>query len=125
VVPFIPRIIALTILDRLGIHWFEGLPVLAFAIQPGMEKVMTANYSYRLQRSFEPHSDYLEDIRRTPKPMAVLVGGSDELFFPDRFEPLFHSIGSDVPVMVVSGLGHIDMSLAPAAFTATISELQR
>jgi len=100
-------------------------PVLAFAIQPGMEKVMTPSYSYRLQRNFEPHSDYLEDIRRTPKPMAVLVGGSDELFFPDRFEPLFHSVRSDVPVTVVPGLSHIEMSLAPAAFTAIIAELQR
>jgi hypothetical protein len=44
------------------IHWFEGLPVLAFAVQPGVENAMTSSYSYRLQKSFEPHQDYLEDI---------------------------------------------------------------
>jgi non-heme chloroperoxidase len=123
-VPFIPRIIALRILDRIGIHWFEMLPVLAFAVQPRMENAMTSSYSYRLQRNFEPHQDYLEDIRRSPRSMAVLVGGSDELFFPDQFEPLFHSVRSYVPVTVIPGLDHIEMSLSPAAFSAIISALQ-
>jgi non-heme chloroperoxidase len=78
--PFIPRVIALRILDRFGIHWFEGLPVLVFAVQPGMENAMTSSCSYRPQRNFEPHQDYLEDIRQAPKPMAVLIGGCNVLY---------------------------------------------
>lgn len=125
VAPYVPRIIALAILDRLGIHALEGLPVLAFATQPGTEQKLVASYSYRLSKNFSPHREYRKDIRDVTKPMAVLVGESDELFYPDKFAPEFQSVRADVPVTVVPGLGHIDMSLSPAAFRAITAALQR
>lgn len=116
--PFIPRIIALSILDRLALHGFEGLPVLAFAVPPDLRTVLTPTYSYRLWRNFAPHDDYLGDIARCPKPMQVLVGGADELFHADRFAPLFQSVRADVPVTVVPGPGHIAMTTTPAGVAA-------
>jgi len=115
---FMPRIIALRILRLLGVHWFEGLPVVAFAVQPGMENRLTATYSARLAMSFRSHEDFLGDLRRASKPMAILVGGADELFYADQFGPLVHSVRPDIPVQVLAGLGHIDMITAPAALDA-------
>jgi alpha-beta hydrolase superfamily lysophospholipase len=122
-VPYIPRLIALSILDRFGIHLFAGLPVLAFAVQPGMEKILTATYSYRLSRNFQPSDDYLEDFRRTTKPMVVLVGEADEAFYAGRFDPLIHKVRPDIDVTVVPGLGHIEMNVKPRGVAAVVEAL--
>jgi alpha-beta hydrolase superfamily lysophospholipase len=121
--PYVPRIVALTILSRLGIHAFEGLPVLAFGVAPESRTRLVATYSFRLQQNFEPHADYLADIRRAPNPMTVLVGANDELFHADRFAPVFRSVRDDVPVTVVPGIGHVGMILEPAALEAVASAL--
>jgi non-heme chloroperoxidase len=47
----LPRIITIASLDRLGIHWFDGFPVLSYAVSPEMRWV-TASYSYRLTMNF-------------------------------------------------------------------------
>lgn len=123
VVPFIPRFIALAVLARLGIRRFEGLPVLAFAIQPGMEEILTASYSYRLSRNFHPDADYLGDFRRTSKPMTVVIGGDDETFYADRFAPLIHTVRPDIAVNVVAGLGHVDMTVLPQGVVSVVAAL--
>ncbi len=77
--PSVPRIIGLTVLHRLGITAFEGLPVVRFAVAAGAEAVVTPWYSYRLQSNFQPHRDYGSDLRRAvsgDRPLAVLVGRS-------------------------------------------------
>jgi len=43
--PYLPRIIAQVILGRLGIHAFDGLPALAFAIAPENADRLTGVYS--------------------------------------------------------------------------------
>ena len=121
----IPRIIALRILGRLGVHWFEGLTVVAFAVQPGMESRLTAAYSARLAASFKVHDDYVADIRQASRQVAVLVGATDELFYADRFADVFHSVRADIPVTIVPGLGHIDMIMQPAALDAVRSIVLR
>ncbi|PKU23641.1 alpha/beta hydrolase [Telmatospirillum siberiense] len=123
VAPFIPRIIALVTLERMGIHRFEGLPVVAFAIQPGMEKILTTSYSYRLSRNFHPDADYLGDFRRTPKPMTVVIGADDETFYADRFAALIHTVRPDIAVSVVPGLGHVDMTVLPQGVASVVEAL--
>ena len=118
---YVPRIIALRILGHLGVHWFEGLTVVAFAVQPGMENRLTAAYSARLAASFKAHDDYVADIRQGSRPIAVLAGRADELFYADRFAEVFHSVRADIPVTIVPGLGHIDMITQPAALAAVRS----
>jgi len=46
-----PRIIALTILNRLGINWFNGLSIVAFATPPQVT-YLTSVYSFRLAVNF-------------------------------------------------------------------------
>lgn len=121
--PFIPRIIGLTILDRLGIHAFDDLTVLAFAVNPASSSNPTASYSYRLQQNFAAHADFRADIRNIRKPTRVMVGADDELFFADAFAPLFGSERSDIPVKIVPGLGHTEMSVRPEALAAITAAL--
>lgn len=119
--PYIPRLIVLGMLDRLGIHCFEGLPVVAFAVQPDMEESLTPHYSYRLARNFLPDDDFMEDFRQTTQPMAVLAGGSDEVFFTDRLAPLIHSVRQDIPVILVPNLGHVDMTVRLEGLNAVVA----
>src|SRR5579862_3560674 len=112
-----PRIIALALLNRLGIRWFNGLPIVAFATPPTVPN-LTSVYSFRLAVDFGAPRDYLAALGRSAKPAALLVGGSDELFLPDRFAPLFKSARPDLPVTIVPGIGHIGMTVSPDGIAA-------
>jgi len=114
------RIIGLTILNRLGLHTFDGLPVLAFAVPPSDPSV-TATYSWRLQQNFGPHYDYIADIRAVPKSTEVFVGSSDELFLPEQMQKIFHSTRPEVLVEVLPGLGHSEMVTNQKAIEAVVN----
>ncbi|HIJ62279.1 MAG TPA: alpha/beta fold hydrolase [Rhodospirillaceae bacterium] len=118
ITPFVPRLIALAVLERIGVHAFEGLPVVALAMVPGKDGAANATYSYRLAKNFTPSEDYRGDFRRATKPIAVVVGGADEVFFADRFAPEIHAVRPDITVLVVPGLGHFDMTTTAAGALA-------
>ncbi len=121
----LPRIIALTMLNRVGVDWFNGLPIIAFATSPKAMH-LTSIYSLRLTVDFGAPHDYLAALGRSTKPAALLVGGSDELFYPERYAPLFGPARADLPVTIVPGVGHIGMTVAPegiAAVRKTLLEL--
>jgi hypothetical protein len=121
--PFLPRIIALLALERLGIHAFDHLPVLAFAIAPDNPAGLTGQYSFGLMRAFATR-DYVADLRNARPRLAVLVGEKDELFEPALFAPTIAAARPDVPVTVVPGLTHVDMTLDPRAISAVAAALR-
>jgi pimeloyl-ACP methyl ester carboxylesterase len=113
-----PRIVALVLLNRLGIHGFDGLPIVAFATSPNAPN-LTSFYSFRLAVDFgAPRDDYLAGLARSTKPAALLVGGSDELFYPDQYAPLFKTVRPDLPVNIVPGVGHVGMTVTPEGIAA-------
>ena len=118
--PYLPRIIALLLLDRVGIHAFDYLPALAFAVAPEQADLLTARYSFRLMRAFGTN-DYAADLRNAASPIAVLVGEKDELFDASLFAPTVHAVRPDVPVTVVPGLNHIEMTTDPRAAPAIVA----
>jgi pimeloyl-ACP methyl ester carboxylesterase len=117
-----PRIIALTTLDAIGVTAFDGLPILAFAIPPENRAIQTPTYSMRLQRNLSPHSDYLDEFRRAPRPIALFVGADDDEFYADRYAPLLKPARPDLAITVLPGFGHIDMVTAPAATRAIAAD---
>jgi alpha-beta hydrolase superfamily lysophospholipase len=121
--PYVPRIIALSILDRLGIRAFEHLPVLAFAIPPDNPSGLTGAYSFRLWRAFGTR-DYIADLRTAPRPIAVIVGEKDQLFPAGLFAPTLHAIRPDVPVTVIPDLDHIELTTDPRAVPAIIAAVR-
>lgn len=118
------RIIGLMALNLIGVHRFDGLPVLAFAVPANVPSVTEA-YSWRMLRNFGPHDDFRADICSVSRPMTVLVGESDELFLPDKFKPVFDAERNDIPVVVIPGLGHADMVTNPRAIQAVVAVVQR
>jgi non-heme chloroperoxidase len=118
--PFIPRIIALMLLNRIGIHAFDHLTVLAFAIDPRRADILTSHYSFLLTRAFATN-DYAADLRNASAPISVLVGQEDELFTADKFAPTIGAIRTDVPVTIIPGLSHIELTTDPRAVPAIIA----
>jgi non-heme chloroperoxidase len=118
----VARITGISILDAFGIHHFDGLPVLTFAV-PGDVTGVTSSYSFRMQQSFQPHDDYLSDIRHVSRPMDVLVGGKDELFLPEQFASVFGSVRNDIPIVIVPGINHVGMITKPDAIQAVVKAI--
>jgi len=124
VTPFVGRIIALKILNRFGVRWFNGLPIVAFAVDPHAPVPLDATYSYRMQDNFTAPRDALARLSTVRQPLAVLVGSKDELLYADRFAPLIHRERPDVPVILVPDVDHMGMVTDPRALSAVAASLQ-
>ena len=121
--PFIPRIMALLILDSIGIHAFDYLPVIAFAISQEDAANLTGQYSLRLLRAmYTP--DYSADLKAVPLPVSVLVGERDELFTATLFAPTVQAVRSDALVKVVPELDHIEMTTDSRAVPAIVAAIR-
>jgi len=111
----IPRVVTIAWLNHVGIHRFDGFPVISYAVSPDRSRETTASYSYRLMMNFgagPQYETYLKNIRR---PAAVLVGAADEQVVADQFAPLLQRLGASIPVTIVPNMKHRDMIAAPEA----------
>jgi pimeloyl-ACP methyl ester carboxylesterase len=123
----VPRVVTIALLDRFGIYWFDGFPVLNYALSPERAQSATASYSYRLMINFgvgDRYETYLKNIRQ---PAAVLVGDADEQEFANEFEPLMQRLGVNIQVTLLPNMKHADMinnSEAAQAITRAISPVQ-
>lgn len=120
-----PRIVGLLILNRIGISWFNYLPVTMYALRPEAQKLLTPSYSFALAMNFRPHNNYRADIAAASQPMEVLVGEKDDQFYPERFAQEFGSAGGPDRVTIVPATGHIDLTLAPEAVQAAVKSIRR
>ncbi|PKN63030.1 MAG: alpha/beta hydrolase [Deltaproteobacteria bacterium HGW-Deltaproteobacteria-15] len=104
--PHTRRIIGLTMLSNIGIHWFNHLPVIDFDMpKEARDGTETLSYSYRLNTGYAPR-DYKKALRAITQPLLVVVGMSDEIFFADQFEPVI-SRYTKVKVRLMPGLTHM------------------
>jgi pimeloyl-ACP methyl ester carboxylesterase len=123
VAPYTGRLIAVSVLDGVGVHWFDNLPVLAFAVPPHSER-FTSGYSMRLLENFSPHQDDLADIRNIHKPTVVLVGMNDEFIVAENVGPVFHNQRKDVAITILPGLNHLDLVTSPGALRAITAAIR-
>ncbi|WP_428248915.1 alpha/beta hydrolase [Ferrovibrio sp.] len=121
-VAYLPRLIALAVLEQSGLHIYQHLPVLAFARQDSAGKPYT--YSFRLWANFKAHEDYAADYRRQQRAPLVLIGEQDELFNATAYEPELKAVRPDAEVRVLPGINHINLSLRPEAFAVIKAELK-
>jgi len=122
----VPRVVALTLLNRIGITRYNHLPAVAFAVNDAPRAGLVSSYSYALVSNFQPDEAYLEDIRNIRKPAAVLVGQDDEVFLADKFAQVFADAGRpDIPVTLVPGSGHVGLTLDPDARAAAVVAVER
>ncbi|MFY3383687.1 alpha/beta hydrolase [Paracidovorax sp. MALMAid1276] len=114
----IPRLVALTLLNRAGISQWNHLPVLRFALDPAARAGLTPSYSYTLAMNFRPHEDYAADIRNARGSLRIVAGQDDELFHADRYAALFADAGNPAPVTLVPGADHMGLTLSAPAVAA-------
>jgi non-heme chloroperoxidase len=119
----IPRIVALSLLDAVGVHAFASLPVTRFALNEWGKSMLTPYYSYALATNFRPRADWRASIRSAQQPMRLLAGQQDEAFFAERYAGLFQAEGKDVPVTLLPGIGHVALTLDPLAVRAAVTAM--
>ena len=122
--PFIPRIIGQSILDRLGIHWFQHLPAVAFAVTPNVPVRLAPAYSYVMLQNFAAPNDDLARFGQVHAPVALLAGAQDEIFYSDRFAPLLGPLRPAATLQVVPGVDHMGLITQPEALAAIVATLQ-
>ncbi len=128
-----PRIAALSLLNRVGISAFNGLPVLAFALPEGSERAqLTRFWSYRMVNNFGPHGEtslvpgaYRRDAERAPGPVSLLVGAHDESFYADRYAAAFAGVRPSVRVQILPGVGHMGLVSDPSAVPSVVAAIQK
>lgn len=125
----IPRIVALSVLNTVGISALNRLPVTKFALDDQARSILTPTYDFNLAANFRPRRDYVADIRSARAPRAVLAGSADEAFTTRELAGLFrpdHDQGW--MLQLLPGIGHASLILDSSAIAATVDvvrELQR
>ena len=123
--PDVPRILALTLLRRIGLACCESLPALAFAAAPGAELRQTTRYSYRLLTNFGPGLDTAPLFAKARRPIAVITGARDELMDAGRYAELVEAPGRRARSIVIPEVDHMTVVADPRAIAATLEAIQR
>lgn len=116
----IPRMVALSLLNQIGVSAFNDLIVIKFALDEHAKSLLTPEYSFALADNFRPHRNYLTDIRQMNNPCAILAGTADELFYTDKLDAIFKTQGKSCTVELLPGIGHIPLTLEPASVDAAV-----
>jgi pimeloyl-ACP methyl ester carboxylesterase len=119
------RLFALSLLDELGISWFQGLPVLHFATKATAGENRTPVYSYRLAASLQLGRNWRGLLSRISVPTQIVVGANDELFNAGQFAPLMRAINPSIGVTVVPNEGHLAMIADPEAIATIVTVWRR
>jgi len=114
--PDIPRIVAITILRRMGIDWPQSLPVIAFASAPEAANFVTSRYSFRLLVNFGPPPDWKGALAGAAGRIELIAGEKDELMDAPAYESVVAPLG--VRVTLLPGLDHMGVVHAPEALAA-------
>lgn len=116
----IPRYLAILLLNRLGIHAFDQLPVVRYALNDEAKAALTPWYAFNLVQNYRPKRDYRATIAAIERPMHVLVGADDPVFHVERFNEVFRDAGSTATVDLLPGIDHVGLVLEPRAIDAAI-----
>lgn len=121
----VPRIVALRILERIGVRWFDDLPVVRFALAEKERPLLTPKYSLALVTNFGPRRDYRRNIEAIREPCSVVDGSADEVFRSDRFAEVFRAADKSVPVTLVPEVDHVGLILDRRAIAVEIAAVDR
>lgn len=111
------RIIGLSMLNNVGIHWLDHLTMIQFnmpkAVLDGpLGDFATTSYSWRLNTSFAPRSAYLEDVAKLPA-FLLVAGAQDEAMAADQYASIMGDVTNGGRYEIVEGAAHLDIVEAP------------
>jgi pimeloyl-ACP methyl ester carboxylesterase len=126
--PATRRIIGLTMLNAFGVTALNHLPVISFAMPKAvldgpLGHTATTRYSYALNTSFAPRSDYQADLKAMTVPFLLIAGADDEAFIADRYEPTIAPHAPRGSYVILPGVGHLGIVSDDAAIAALESFL--
>ncbi|MDX2484913.1 MAG: alpha/beta fold hydrolase [Pseudodonghicola sp.] len=104
--PLTRRIIGLSMLNAVGIRGLNGLTAIEFNVPEHLRGELTGAYSYRLNASYAPRSDYLRDISMLPA-FLLVAGDADEAFRADRFEVTMAPANPGGTYHLIPGISHL------------------
>ena len=116
----VPRIVALTVLDTLGLRALHGLPVTRFALNEEARALRTPSYSFALATNFRPQANYRGNLRAIRQPARIVAGTADEAFVAQAFEAVMADAGQAIPVQLLPQVGHAGLILQPQAVAAAV-----
>ena len=116
----VPRIVALMALNKVGIRFWNRLPVTRFALSEQARKLLTPEYDFNLNTNFAASQDYQQDLLHAKGKVAILAGDSDEAFYTQELKGMVQSAGKDWPVQLLPGIGHIALTLDKAALKSVV-----
>ncbi|CAN5901694.1 alpha/beta hydrolase [soil metagenome] len=120
----LPRIVALSLLQGVGLSWFQGLPAIHFATDAKASDSRTPIYSFRLMASLQLGRDWRSTLARITAPTRIVIGRRDKLFNADHFQPLLATINPRIAVTIVPDESHLGM-IGTAAATAAVATAWR
>lgn len=110
--PYTLRLIGLSMLNNIGISWFDHLPVIEFNMpSEARDGTETLVYSHRLNTGYAPR-DYQKDLESMDQPLLVMAGEEDRSFFAEKYEPTI-SPHKEAEFVLLPGVGHLDLVTAP------------
>ncbi|WP_027534184.1 alpha/beta hydrolase [Bradyrhizobium sp. WSM3983] len=118
----LPRLFALAALRKLGIDCCAQLPVLAFAVPPNSERILTPTYSDRLMRNFATRG-YRIDLPNVTHPLTIFGGAEDEMMISKNYEEAVHAVKPSVDVKVIEGVNHNGIVTSPKAVNAIAEDV--
>jgi non-heme chloroperoxidase len=119
------RLFGLLALNAIGIHGFNGLPLIAFN-KPAQfwDGTETLSYSYRLNVSYHPRFNYQGDVRALGEQTLVLVGADDQAVDPDGLHAVFTADDPRAQVTTLPSISHFGVFSEPAALDAATAWLR-
>lgn len=111
----VPRIIALSLLNGVGISAFDGLPVIAYAVPPDAPGKRASLYSHRLLASMSLPRDWKAALAAIRRPTAVLIGADDEMFLASAYSGAIATANPRIAVEVLPAVDHMGTTIDSAA----------
>jgi pimeloyl-ACP methyl ester carboxylesterase len=121
----VPRLLALNILNAIGVTWFNFLPVIRYGISPYTSDLLTGSYDYNLATNFRIPNDYKAAIKSATKPFIVLAGANDELFHTDKYDTVFASALGLVDIDILPDIDHAVMVLENIALKRIVAATKK
>jgi len=101
------RLAGLLLLNALGIHGFDGLPLIGFNKPERMwDGTETLSYSYRLNTSYHPRYRSSADLQALGDNALVLVGAADEAVDGDALRKLLTASAPSARIEIMPQINH-------------------
>ena len=121
------RIIGLIGLNILGIHGFDGLPIVHYnKPETYWDGTETLAYTWRLNVSMHPRlPNYKSDLSNMQVPVLVMCGEKDESNAASAYQPLFEETCPQAEVVILPGITHFGVFTDTAALDRIVDWISK